>query len=106
MRRKKHFGGENKMKDKPKYVCAVCGAEATNKDFGIHSSWIQCGFMCNGRFKGKEVETVNIMENEKDNLRENGYRDSEEHLRYIIAELEKAFVAIPTVTKGHFGDEA
>lgn len=33
---------------------------------------------------------------------ENGYRDSAEHLRYIIAELERGFVAVTEVTKSYF----
>lgn len=33
---------------------------------------------------------------------ENGLRDSAEHLRYIIAELEKGFVQIPTIIKSEF----
>ena len=31
-----------------------------------------------------------------------GYRDSAEHLRHIIAQLEKAFVARTEISKGHF----
>jgi len=30
---------------------------------------------------------------------EKGYRDSAEHLRYIISELERAFVQVPTISK-------
>lgn len=31
---------------------------------------------------------------------ENGFRDSAEHLRYIISELERQFVQVPTISKG------
>lgn len=31
-----------------------------------------------------------------------GLRDSAEHLRYIIAQLEKAFIAQGEISKGHF----
>lgn len=31
-----------------------------------------------------------------------GFRDSAEHLRYIIAELERGFVQVATLTKGNF----
>lgn len=33
---------------------------------------------------------------------ENGYRDSAEHLRWIIAELEKGFASVAEVKKGTF----
>lgn len=33
---------------------------------------------------------------------ENGYRDSAEHLRYIISELERGFVEVAEVTKSDF----
>lgn len=33
-----------------------------------------------------------------------GFRDSAEHLRYIIAELERGFIEVPTIEKGTFDD--
>lgn len=33
---------------------------------------------------------------------ENGYRDSAEHLRWIISELESGFVALTTIEKSYF----
>ena len=33
---------------------------------------------------------------------EKGYRDSAEHLRYIISELERAFIQVPTISKTKF----
>lgn len=35
---------------------------------------------------------------------ENGFRDSAEHLRWIISELEKGFVAVVNVEKKYFND--
>lgn len=34
-----------------------------------------------------------------------GFRDSAEHLRWIIAELEKSFVAVANVTKSTYNDK-
>lgn len=33
---------------------------------------------------------------------EKGYRDSAEHLRYIISELERGFIEVPNVSKDTF----
>jgi len=33
---------------------------------------------------------------------EKGYRDSAEHLRYIISELERGFIQVPTITQSKF----
>jgi len=36
------------------------------------------------------------------NAHEKGFWDSAEHLRYIIAELEKGFISVPTIYKSNF----
>lgn len=36
------------------------------------------------------------------NAHEKGYWDSAEHLRYIIKELERGFIAVPTIYKSNF----
>lgn len=38
------------------------------------------------------------------NAHQNGYRDSAEHLRHIIAELEKGFAAVANAKPSHFND--
>ena len=35
---------------------------------------------------------------------EQGFRDSAEHLRWIISELERGFVAVPTLKQGYMKD--
>lgn len=36
------------------------------------------------------------------NAHEKGFWDSAEHLRYIIKELERGFINVPTIYKSHF----
>lgn len=36
---------------------------------------------------------------------EKGYRDSAEHLRYVIAKLEDQFIQVPKIDTGNFNDK-
>lgn len=48
---------------------------------------------------------VNAIANNIHYAHEEGYRDSAEHLRYIIKKLEEQFIAVPNITKGNFEDK-
>lgn len=58
--------------------------------------------------EGSEVITtvlVSSLVGNIHNAHENGFKDSAEHLRFIIAELERGFATVAIVTEGEFSNQ-
>jgi len=57
--------------------------------------------------KGSEALTITLVQGLVGNIHlahEKGWRDSAEHLRWIISELEKGFAAVGTIRESTFGE--